>query len=358
MISAVNSKHLNDSSQISASDKITSIKPDQLAKVESVLFQSDPIKPELIDELHNMVFDESRAYKDDIYHPFTQVERLYNAIVVMKSGDLGRPAENSSNGARLLNDSQGNPLYIFKGERLFENFLINDVSGAKREQLAYLLDKDHQAMVPPTFFVDLNEFKLGVGSLQHYRNDVDRGTLSENSNFLCDVSQIDQIMLRTIFIHDLLMINLDAGSNNLLMKNNCPIPIDFGYSLPCGIEERSTDSIPSFDDRPFTDKEAQYINQIDANSTLTLLKEHHIDESAINIQQNMILLLKSAVNTPGITLKDLHRLYYSCTKTGGGWSGDPRVFFKGDIKTILLSCDLNNTSILIQKALEKILANK
>ncbi|MBI2742676.1 MAG: hypothetical protein HYX48_02015 [Chlamydiales bacterium] len=216
-----------------------------------------------------------------------------------------------SNQARLLrcsNSCQGE--YVFKSRSLLESFGVPSSEGAKREQLAFLMDEGHVACVPPTFYVDFTQFGLGVGSVQHY--EASTAPLERDRFHMKDESLQDD--LRIIRIFNLMILNLDAFSHNILITDRslgarrC-ISIDHGYSLP----ERLAGGPPRGDlcgEAPFSEKERLYIRSLSQERTLALLTKHKIHPDAIQMQQAMLQTLKAAVETPGVTLFHLSTLFY------------------------------------------------
>ena len=75
---------------------------------------------------------------------------------------------------------QEEPTYVCKPMNLKEyEFGVPEQGGAKREQLAYLFDKNHFAGVPPTFVVDLRDVNLEFALYNIMKGDAHNSTIMQ-----------------------------------------------------------------------------------------------------------------------------------------------------------------------------------
>lgn len=226
-----------------------------------------------------------------------------------------------------------------------QNFGVPQKEGAKREQLAYLLDEDHMARVPPTFYVDFSAFKhpqddhpLGVGSLQYY--EYAYHTPSER-----------QEDLRAILIHNLAILNLDVQF--IFGEDGRYISIDHGYSLP-----QKLDTKPNLGPAhhcnlaPFSEKEKEYIQKLSSERFANVLQEHGVSPAAIQLQQAILQMLKIATKTNHITLRHLLSLFHRGKFYGGGYSGYFYADFRPELIAIASAKTEEERLAAIQKAFE------
>lgn len=311
-----------------------------LTRAEKLLHRKDPLLPEEIISLYEEFVKEGFSIENysDKFHVATQVYRLYSTVMGLKKGlKEERPTGKSSNGALLLTGKVGEvaqTTFVYKKTALLEGktFSVPDNGGAKREQLAYLLDKNHFAKTPPAFYVDFTSLGLFVGSLSYF----EEGTISyEEATEIFDEEalefkkvNVDETSVRKSVIHAIQLFHLDPGANNFLVPKEtedlrqnirqCTL-IDFGYTLPEDLFVYAR-KLPFERDilaSPFTSEECMHIRRIDSEETAALLISHGISEKAVNIHKIAVKLLKAAVEKGG-TLNDVVNRIYSNKSTQEG----------------------------------------
>ena len=253
-------------------------------------------------------------------------------------------SETGSNSALFLSaDVQGERrrTFVFKRTRLLENFGVPQNEGAKREQLAYLLDEDHIACVPPTFYVDFSAFMhpyqsrfstlkslypLGIGSLQYYEIG------SSHYRPIYRISAKIQEDLRAILIYNLAILNLDVQV--LTGEGGRLISIDHGYSLP-QILNRKPDTGYGCDGSPFSEKEKEYIQKLSSVQFAHVLQEHGLSAETVQLQQAILQMLKIATKTNHITLGHLLSLFYGGKGHGGSYESYYYVDFRPELTAIM-----------------------
>lgn len=222
-----------------------------------------------------------------------------------------------------------------KSDHLQEDFGVS--RGARREQLAYLLDKEHFAKVPPTFCIEWGAFKSAALRPAHYTSLCSLQLYEEGCKGLLQsrIEEVNGEALRAIMIHNLLCLQLDPGAN-ILVRNREAIPIDYGYSFPERLYGKAT--TPQYRcEGDFTERERRYITSLSLEECARQMASRGLASSAIKLQASMVQLLKQTVAREGGTLKELTELFYLGEEIkGGGWSNEqPHITFTGRMKALL-----------------------
>ncbi|XP_062091398.1 phosphatidylinositol 4-kinase gamma 4-like [Humulus lupulus] len=202
-------------------------------------------------------------------------------ISVFKPMDEEPMAVNNPRGLPLSLDGEG----LKKGTRVGE--------GALREVAAYLLDhpmnghrsfigdKEGFAGVPPTFLVKCfhKEFNHSgdmtpkLGSLQKFMDN--DGSCEDMGPGSFPVKEVQKIS-----VLDIRLANADRHAGNILLRKGENgqtelIPIDHGYCLPESFEECTFDWLYWPQARvPYSDEVVEYINLLDAEEDIAILKFH------------------------------------------------------------------------------------
>jgi len=248
-------------------------------------------------------------------------------IAVFKPADEEAHAVN--NPKQNLTDSDSSDPESRPDERRSPKKGLKVGEAVMKECAAFLLDRDGFAGVPATFLVkcahwafhtndepllDANSdsvepppgkrLKLKVGSLQQY---VDHDCASWDispSRFLANE-------VHRIGVLDVRMLNLDRHVGNILVKSRDGatklVPIDHGYCLPSTIEVEDL----YFEwlhwpqaKLPFDDEIKKYVNEIDVESDLLMLKQLGLPKENRRVYQIMSNFLKKCVQN-GLTLYDI-----------------------------------------------------
>lgn len=323
-----------------------------LSKTQELFYGVDPLLPKQITRIYKLMFLQEHLESifknclEDKYHVALHVHLLFHTLISINNIQAD-DAPMSSNEALFLKAIINNKVirtYVYKPTQLRESFGVPSKEGAKREQLAYLLDEDHFAGVPPTFFVDFSKVGLKVGSVQYYEhNCVSLDSINSINN------KVDILALRRIILHDLIIVNLDVSYKNVLIKNKQPIPIDHGYCLPSQLFSKPTPGGFTSFDAPLTEQEKIHIQHLCQENISTLLFKHKIDEPAIRLQHIMLQILKCALDiSPAPSLNKIVDFLYSGPEVGGGWSGIPyHCLFPTKLMTIIkIQDDLERESII------------
>jgi len=225
-----------------------------------------------------------------------EVHLLSQSIEAAKRGLLHgfypELASSGSGGAYMMYDDGGSPVAVFKpedeeplaannprpltyiptvpGEGLRRGTKVGE--GAKREVAAFLLDKNHFSSVPATTLVKFGDGK--VGSLQQF-------VLSESDCENMGPSLFSVKEVHKICLLDIRLANTDRNGGNILVKESPNgydlIPIDHGYCLPSSFMDCSFEWAYWPQAKvPFDAATCTYINSIDVEEDLTLLKQNGV----------------------------------------------------------------------------------
>jgi len=189
---------------------------------------------------------------------------------------------------------------------------------AIREAAAYALDRGF-AGVPPTLLVEANHpvFNNGEegakpGSFQQFvPNECSSWDVGPAAFSVEDVHRIGLFDIRTF--------NTDRHGGNLLCAKAANpqgkveydlIPIDHAYCFPTSLGEANWEWLYWPQAKvPFTDDELAYIESIDVEADLALLRKMHLDEDALRVYRITTTFLKAGA-AAGLTLYEMGKLCY------------------------------------------------
>lgn len=240
--------------------------------IKERLKEPEPITAEEIKQYNDFISksSESNFLFDKTHTLQAVVQRLFQANITKPTEDF---CEISSNGATKILDRSGRILFYSKPSCLSENLGVPKNEPVEREHLYYLLDHGNFAGVPPAFRVKVYD---EIRSLHWFIN---------NCQSFFDYPLERKSAARRCFIHQFRTVNMDPSSFNILIPKNdnaAIIPIDGGYSLPfnltCNISFDIADNPPlkqnPYLSGPFTNEELEYIEHIDIESDIELIKKH------------------------------------------------------------------------------------
>jgi hypothetical protein len=224
-------------------------------------------------------------------------------------------------GTYFVNNPDGSAMGIFKPsdeepgspnnpKTIIKNPILPPGGGSLRELVAYFMDKQNFAGVPPTFFLSNVQSKgfstsdEKFGSLQAFvENDGESSSFGSNVFSTEDVHRIGTLDIR--------LFNMDRNGENLLVRKQDGqvrlIPIDHTYCLP---------PVSSLDGaffewqywsqakKPFSQQTKDYVDSLDVQQDIRLLRSLRISEECIATMVVSTLLLKEAVSA-GWTLYDI-----------------------------------------------------
>lgn len=219
--------------------------------------------------------------------------------------------EQGTGGTYFVKDSKNSRIAVFKPideepgamnnpKSLIDNPILAPGGGAVREVLAYLMDIDHKAGVPETFY--LHDFvhpkwpgagkpATKSGSLQKFVSH--HAAAADMGSSLFSVEDVHNIGVFDIRLH-----NLDRNGENLLvvMEGNTHrlVPIDHSYILPPSFARK-----PFFEwlyykqaKVPFSAETLKYIAKLDVDRDTHLLTSYGISPESIRMMQTSTLLLQ------------------------------------------------------------------
>ncbi|CAH9069957.1 unnamed protein product [Cuscuta europaea] len=244
-------------------------------------------------------------------------------VSVFKPNDEEPMAGNNPRGLPLSTNGEG----LKKGTRVGE--------GAVREVAAYILDHPRAgprsvyvnekgfAGVPPTVMVEClhdgfnyldDEYgysckKAKIGSLQFFVEN--SGSSEEMGPGVFPVEDVHKIS-----VLDIRLANTDRHAGNILVVHNKDngkgeitlVPIDHGYCLPESLEDCTFDWLywPQAK-QPYSPETINYINMLDAEVDIELLKFHgwKLPEECARILRISTMLLKKGAAERGLTAFDI-----------------------------------------------------
>lgn len=174
--------------------------------------------------------------------------------------------------------------------------------GATREVIAFILDHDHFAGVPPTAMVSLSGVERGyrhtkVGSFQKYVNfDSDCEEMGPSKFPIQEVHKI--------CVLDIRLGNTDRNGGNILAKRDEEsgkwklTPIDHGYCLPDTFEDINFEWMNWSQAKiPFYPETKNYIDKLDVNQDMSILSQHGLElrKACERVFRVCNILLKKAV---------------------------------------------------------------
>ncbi|GER34316.1 phosphatidylinositol 4-kinase gamma 4 [Striga asiatica] len=229
---------------------------------------------------------------------FMQDSSGQNYVSVFKPIDEEPMAVNNPRGLPLSTNGEG----LKRGTRVGE--------GAIREVAAYILDERGFSGVPPTVIVkcqhegfyysgDFNGGRSGkFGSLQMFVKNC--GSCEDVGSRDFPVAEVHKIC-----VLDIRLANADRHAGNILICKDGEdgqmnlIPIDHGYCLPENFEDCTFEWLYWPQSRkPFSPDEISYINSLDAEKDIQLLKFHgwNIPEECVRVLRISTMLLKKGAN--------------------------------------------------------------
>jgi len=200
--------------------------------------------------------------------------------------------------------AQNNP------KKLVQNPILPPGGGSAREVAAYLLDKDHFAGVPETYFIS----DVRHGSLS--TSDVKSGSLQrfipnegESSSFGSSLWSVEDV--HRVGTLDIRIFNLDRNGENLLVQNTKDgrklIPIDHSYCLPPITSLNNAYFEWQFwpqAKKPFSQQTIDYVSFLNIESDAAILRSIGIAEESVQTMMVSTVLLQEAV-TGGWTLYEI-----------------------------------------------------
>ncbi|KAL2484721.1 Phosphatidylinositol 4-kinase gamma 7 [Abeliophyllum distichum] len=278
---------------------------------------------------------------------FTKTKQLVKEIVkAMKNGVDPIPVHSGLGGAYYFRNSRGESLAIVKptdeepfapnnpkgfvGKALGQPGLKRSVRVGEtgyREVVAYLLDYDHFANVPPTALVKITHSIFNV-------NDGVNGNKPQSKKLVSKIASFQQFIphdfdasdhgtssfpvsaVHRIGILDIRILNTDRHAGNLLVRKLDGfgrfgqvelIPIDHGLCLPESLED------PYFEwihwpqaSIPFSDDELEYIENLDPIQDSEMLRRElpMIREACLRVLVLCTIFLKEAASY-GLCLADI-----------------------------------------------------
>jgi len=217
-------------------------------------------------------------------------------------------SEEGLGGTYFIYDGNGVPLFVFKPDDEEPGCVNNPKNnfdavksgvkpgdGAKKECVAFLLDKDNFAKVPKTSFIELENFVTSSsnkkGSIQQYIENI--GNVSEMSPSLFSIENVQRIAQL-----DIRLFNMDRNCENMIIRETDNghelVPIDHSYILP----ENINDGV-WFDwmhwkqvKQPICPSVLKYIEEIDIEKDAETLRKIGINEDSITTMKLATLVLK------------------------------------------------------------------
>jgi len=224
-------------------------------------------------------------------------------------------------GTYILKTVDGYPFAVFKPtdeepgapnnpKKLVLNPILPPGGGSAREVAAYLLDKDHFAGVPETYFIsDVHHDNLSTsdvknGSLQRFiPNDGESSSYGSSLWSVEDVHRVGTLDIR--------IFNLDRNGENLLVQNTKDgkklIPIDHTYCLPPITSLNNAFFEWQFwpqAKKPFSQQTVDYVSSLNIESDAAILRSVGIAEESVQTMMVTTTLLQEAV-AGGWTLYDI-----------------------------------------------------
>lgn len=249
------------------------------------------------------------------------------AKLALKKGQTPELLSDGVNGSYILKDRNGSPLGIFKpreqevgcsqnpkhfalmGDLVQKQFGIKPGTSYQRERVAYLLDQEGFANVPKTDIARIAKRHFRYYEEGHYTGSFQRfipgckhawdhyqilpSFLSSARGHLIPEHEIHKIA-----ILDIRLLNCDRHLQNFLVDDKWNThPIDHGYTLPSNASSLRFNWMNfSQSKTAFTDEECEYIQSLDVNRDLALIKKKIPSISAEALFRFKIasLLLKKA----------------------------------------------------------------
>ena len=177
---------------------------------------------------------------------------------------------------------------------------IKSGEGAKREQLASLVNDHQKFLIPFTAYVEINE---QVGSVQLVIPNVT--PLSEiRCTNRAALDKIEACDLQYIMVYDLMFGNCDGHSGNILCQKN-----DLGGYKLFSIDHGATLS-KSYKDKLFLDymdlkhialtplqpEVKEFVKSFDSKNSTQILKKHEVNQAAVDWHNLVCECLKSGLN--------------------------------------------------------------
>lgn len=271
-----------------------------------------PLKDDKIISIHNFLkgFDYSLKYKSDL--SVVQIYSLLNdaiqainegkgKIVITDDGDKGIKGNNHS---YFLTNKDGQKLWVFKPENE-ENSVtglegVKSGEGAKREQVASLVNDHQKFLIPFTAYVEINE---QVGSVQLVIPNVT--SLSEirciNRQAL---EQIEATDLQYIMIYDLMFGNCDGHSGNILCQKSEMggyklFSIDHGATLSKSYKDLlilGYTDLKHIAITPLNSEVKEFVKSFDNKNSTQILEKHGMNQVAVDWHNLVCECLKAALN--------------------------------------------------------------
>jgi len=218
-------------------------------------------------------------------------------------------------GTYFIHDSQNHKIAVFKptdeepGAQFNPKGLVTEPllppgGGAQREVAAYLLDHQHFAGVPETYFlshpIKHSSFKTPkMGSIQKYVENIENHDMSSSRFTVEDVHKIG--------IFDVRLMNMDRNEENFLIQlkkdSTKLIPIDHSYILPPDL------SFVWFEwlhwkqaKQPFQKSHLDYIESLDIHKDSAILHNLGFSKEAIKTMMISTTFLKIAALKFGYNL--------------------------------------------------------